>query len=60
MNPIYLGDWESVEFLVTVRVFRCPQTTALSQAFLSYVIPVGWVDVVDVRELIQFSDARHC
>ena len=28
----------SVEFLVTVRVFHCPQTTTLSQAFLYCVI----------------------
>jgi len=24
-------------------VFHCPQTTALSKAFLSYVIPLYWV-----------------
>jgi len=31
----------SVEFLVIV--FHCPQTTALSRAFLSYVISSYWV-----------------
>jgi len=41
---------QSVEFLVSVRVFHCPHTTALSQALLSYVIPsYGVVSCVVVR-----------
>jgi len=24
------------------------------------ILDVGWVDVVDVRELVLFSDARRC
>ena len=40
----------SVEFLVTVRVFHCPQTTTLSQAFLYCVISFyGVVSYMVVR-----------
>jgi len=32
-----------VEFLIIVWAFHCPQTTALSKAFLSYIIALYWV-----------------
>jgi len=34
---------EFVEFLIIVWIFHCPQTTALSKAFLSYIIALYWV-----------------
>jgi len=33
----------TVEFLIIVCVFHCPQTTALSKAFLSYILALYWV-----------------
>ena len=32
----------------------------LITGYLGNVGLVGWVDVVDVRELVLFSDARRC
>ena len=55
----------SGEFLVTARVFHCPHTTALSQAFLSYAIPsYGVIScVVVVRHtwlVLDYTAAISC
>ena len=42
------------------RYMRCNTGYLPPIAFMTPVNIVGWVDVVDVRELVLFSDARRC
>ena len=53
-----LGMSPRDEVEATHLIYLSTQRTAFSSSKKTAI--VGWVDVVDVRELVLFSDARRC